>query len=91
METNWICTDPDMNQWGRKIKENIYQFKQDMMYPDGTIIEEEGEINLNHYTDEEINNHLSPYGWNIQKLKEDNTLGDAKWLMAECIFEQTSY
>jgi len=33
MESKWICTDPDTNQWGRKIGERIYEFKQDMKYP----------------------------------------------------------
>lgn len=91
MKTNWICTDPNMNQWGRKIKDKVYEFKQDIIYPDGSIVEEEAEIDLNNYTEEEINDHLSAYGWSIEQLKEENSLGDAEWLMAECIFEQEVY
>lgn len=77
MNTEWKCTDPDMNQWGRKINEKVYEFKQDMKYPDGFIITEEEEINLNEYTEEEIEDHLSPYGWTIKQLKEENSLEDA--------------
>ena len=85
----WICTDPDVNQFGRKIGDKLYEFKQDMKYPNDVVVVEENEINLNDYTEEEINDHLSPYGWSIEQLKEENTLEDAEWLMAECIFEQT--
>jgi len=88
MKTDWICTDPDMNQWGRKIGERTYEFKQDMKYPDGSVVEEENEINLNDYSEEEINNHLSAYSWSVQQLKNENNLENAEWLMAECIFEQ---
>ena len=52
------------------------------------IVKEEEEINLDEYTDEEINDHLSPYSWSIEQLKEENSLEDSEWLMAECIFEQ---
>jgi len=86
----WICTDPDTNQYGRKLSDKLYEFKQDMKY-NGVIVTEEDEINLNDYTEEEINDHLSPYGWSIEQLKDENTLEDAEWLMAECIFEQTVY
>jgi len=88
-EDKWKCTDPDMNQWGRKTGNKTYEFKQDMKYPDGSIITEEDEINLDNYTDKEINEHLSTYSWSIELLKEENSNEDAEWLMAECIFEQT--
>ena len=86
----WICTDPNINQWGRKIKDKVYEFRQDMKYPDGTIIES-GEINLQDYTNEYINDILSSYDWSIEQLKDENNIEDAEWLMAECIFEQTIY
>lgn len=87
----WKCTDPDMNQWGRLIGDRVYEFKQDMKYPDGSVVEEEETIDLNDYTEEEINDHLSAYGWDIEQLKEENNLENAEWLMAECIFEQIAY
>ena len=33
----WACTDPNTNQYGRKIGEGQYEFKQDVRYPDGTV------------------------------------------------------
>lgn len=87
----WKCTDPDMNQWGRLVGGRVYEFKQDMKYPDGSVVKEEETIDLNDYTEEEINDHLSAYGWDIEQLKEENSLEDAEWLMAECIFEQIAY
>jgi hypothetical protein len=89
--SEWICTDPDTKQFGRKIGQRVYEFKQECKYPDGLIIEEEAEIWLDDYTDEEINDYLSPYSWSIEQLKKDNSLEDAEWLMAECIFEQTIF
>lgn len=91
MKTDWICTDPAVHQWGRKIGKRFYEFKQDIIFPDNTVEEEHLEINLNNFTEEEINDHLSAYGWSIEQLKEENSLEDAEWLMAECIFEQTVY
>jgi len=85
----WICTDPDNNQWGRKLGDKRYEFKQDTKYPNGTTTHEQIEINLNDYSDDEINNHLAPFSWSIEKLKNETNLADAEWLMAECIFEQT--
>ena len=90
-ENEWVCTDSDMNQWGRKIGDRVYEFKQDMKYPNGMVVKEEEEIDLNKYSEEEINDHLSPYGWDIKQLKEENILEDAEWLMAECIFEQIAF
>ena len=88
MDSKWICTDSDMNQWGRKIGEKKYEFKQDMKYPNGMIVHEWEEINLNEYSIEEMNEHLSPYNWSVKQLEAENTPEDAEWLIAECIFEQ---
>ena len=90
METKkWICTDIDAKQYGRKLRDKVYEFKQKTEYPDGFIADEQDVIDLTDYTEEEINSHLSPYGWSIEQLREENTTEDAEWLMAECIFEQT--
>lgn len=88
---NWICIDPNMNQYGRKLKNGVFEFKQDMKYPDGVVVKEQGIIYLEEYTEEEINDILSSYSWSVKQLKEENSLEDAEWLMAECIFEQTIF
>lgn len=87
----WICTDPATKQYGRKISDKVYEFKEEVGYPDGNKYTEQKEIDLNDYTEDEINDHLSPYGWNIIQLKEENSIEGAEWLMAECIFEQTIF
>jgi hypothetical protein len=84
----WICTDPDMNQHGRKIGDKIYEFKQDMTYPDGSIVPEDETIDLNAYSNEQINNHLSTYSWTIESINKENNQEQADMLIAECIFEQ---
>lgn len=89
MENNeWICTDPDCNQWGRKVGERTYEFKQDNKYGE-VVVTEQLTIDLNEWTPPEIEDHLSAYDWSIEQLKEENDLEDAEWLMAECIFEST--
>lgn len=86
----WKCTDPDTNQFGRRISKFIFDFKQDMKYPDGSVIHEELQINVGKYTIDIINEHLDPYGWSLQQLLEETNFDDTLWLIAECIFEQTS-
>lgn len=87
----WTCTDPATNQYGRRISDKVYEFKEEVSYPDGFKYTVQKEIDLKDYTEDEINDHLSPYGWDIIQLKEENPLEHAEWLMAECIFEQTIF
>lgn len=78
----WRCTDPDNNQFGRKIGDKLYEFAENNFSKHETI-------DLNKYSNKEIDEHLSPYGWSIEILKKDHSPEDAEWLYAECIFEQT--
>lgn len=88
----WICTDPSCKQYGRKIGERVFEFKEDVKFPNSPVVTVQKEIDLNDYTDEEINDYLSPYGWSIEILNNENdSNASAEWLMAECIFEQTLY
>jgi hypothetical protein len=87
----WVCTDPNMNQYGRKISDGVYEFKQDMKYPDGSIIKERGEVHLKDYSNEEINDHLSSFGYSIGILKDTMNEANAEWITAECIFEMTIF
>ena len=86
-DRQWICTDPDCNQYGRKIGDKLYEFKQDCNF----IFEETGttqfEINLNEYTEKEKENHLSSFGYTLEELYNEFLPEDAEWLIAECIFE----
>jgi hypothetical protein len=91
MKNNWICTDPDNKQYGRKIAEGIYEFKERNPFHEFNDEGEEIEItiNLSHYSEEEIENHISAYYSSLNELKE--IYGeDSEWIIAECIFEQES-
>ena len=83
----FICTDQDTNQHGRYLGDRVYEFFQDVNTKHGKH-REYGEIDLNSYTEAEIEDHLSPYGYSIEQLFEENDSEDAEWLIAECIFEQ---
>ncbi len=91
MITEWVCTDPDREQYGRKIKNGVYEFKEqdtslDEAYPREFI---ELTINLNQHSDKQIENHISAYYDSIEEI--ENIYGtDAEWIIAECIFEQES-
>jgi hypothetical protein len=98
----WICTDPDQYQFGRKISERLYEFKEFdwfNIFPDKSKTLEEAiemkdnwvelTINLNHYTTEEIENHISAYYDSIEQVKEIYD-DHWEWILAECIFEQES-
>lgn len=93
----WVCTDPDNNQWGMKIGDGHYRFKEfdrfnfdpdslDFDDPDNWV---ELDIILSDYTDEQIANHISAYYDSMYQLKEYYG-EDSEWIIAECIFEQES-
>lgn len=88
----WVCTDLDNQQYGRKINNGHYEFKElNRNTSDYEKLDEwiEGEVVLSNYTDSQIQNHLSAYYDSIQEVKD--TYGDNwEWIVAECIFEQES-
>jgi hypothetical protein len=91
LDSDWICTDSSNNQYGRQTGRRTFEFKQDIITEGITEIVQT-EIDLDDYTLDEINNHLSPYGWDVdQLLNENDSNVSAEWLMAECIFEQTIF
>lgn len=78
----WVCTDPDNNQWGRWLGGRCFEFRETLYG-----VEVEIEINLDEYTDKQIEDHISAYYNNLDQLKgyyEESS----DWIIAECIFEQ---
>jgi rubredoxin len=74
----WVCTDPDTNQYGRRLSTYKYEFKEDDKKP--TIID------LEKYTWEEICNCCEGYYPNMDELF--STYGaQSTWIIAECCFE----
>lgn len=80
LNNDWICTDPDNQQYGRKIKKNVFEFK------------ERGEhlvIDLTKYSQAQKESFIASYYGNIQNCKNECGL-NYLWILAECIFEQES-
>jgi hypothetical protein len=87
----WVCTDLDRKQYGKKLDEGHYMFKEfhsefAETYEDQWI---EMDILLSYYDEDQINNHISSYYDSVDQIKE--LYGDEwEWIVAECIFEQES-
>ena len=58
-KNKWICTDKNNEQYGRKITENIYEFKEKGIQ----LV-----IDLDNYTSEEMKKAYEPYGFPIGSL-----------------------
>jgi hypothetical protein len=99
----WTCTDPDNHQYGRKVKDGVYEFKE--WIGGGKLDEsieetikqefdnpgcwEQDTISLSDYTEEQIESHVTSYYDSLTHLKE--IYGDSwEWITAECIFEMES-
>ena len=81
---NWIVTDADHKQYGRKISEYVYEFKEYNKLDDDW---EEMTIDLTKYTLQEIESIISPYYKSINEVQELYKQ-KSNWILAECIFEQ---
>lgn len=94
-QEKWTCTDIDNLQYGRHIKDNVFEFKELCKFENLEV--EVGEyiqmqINLDDFSKEEIEEHISAYGYKYSEgTDRDNKLfSDWPWIFAECIFEQLS-
>lgn len=88
---DWECTDLDNEQYGRFISDRIYEFKEKNRglseYGEEEFIEIY--VNLDNYTEGEVEEYTSPYYDSIEEIIE--IYGDSSdWIIAECIFEQES-
>lgn len=79
-QEGFICTDPDTNQWVKKISDTVFHVFEN---------EETHEINISEHTEKEILGYISPYGYTLESVKE--IYGeDANQIIAECIAETDS-
>lgn len=91
MDKNWVCTDIDNQQYGRRLSRSIFEFKEKSRDLDEY---DEGEeiqllINLDDYSTEQIDDYISGYYQDINEIQ--NIYGtESSWIIAECIFEQES-
>ena len=83
--TDWIATDPSLKQYGRRISEKVFEFKEEGK---DTL-----EIDLTEYNEQEIEYAINTFGYTaINKPNHDCIFDlygqEAYWVMAECIFEE---
>lgn len=83
----WICTDPDSQQYGVKITDKIFSFRE----PD-----RQGTVNLDDYEIKEQEHIINAYGYTLAEGADRATRllnvkehykDSANWIIAECIFE----
>jgi len=85
----WKITDPSCNQMFKKISDNIFLFKEDRIINPETkeVGTYESEIHLNEYTQDEMFESVSSFGYTFNEMctwiEQDYNLE----LIAECIFE----
>ena len=88
-KTGWLCTDIDSNQYGRQIRDVLFEFKTGV---NGEIFP----IDINEYNIKEVEHIINAYGYTF--MKNDNIVKGyenidtlygkmANWIIAECIFE----
>lgn len=89
----WICTDRDRQQYGRKLCDGHYEFREaNPAFLENPSKEDpciEMDIILDHYTDKQIENHVAAYYKSVAEVKEIYGR-NWEWIVAECIFEQES-
>jgi hypothetical protein len=92
-EQGWVCTYVDNQQYGRKLSEGHYEFKEKNprfeLDPQNENEWVQIDILLAHYTEEQIEDHVSAHYDSVARVKE--IYGEEwEWIVAECIFEQES-
>jgi predicted house-cleaning noncanonical NTP pyrophosphatase (MazG superfamily) len=81
-EQDWKLTDPSCNQYGRKLSDKVFEFKEDRII-DPLSKETElytSVINISDYSQQEIESTLMAFGYDTKDTIED-------WIIAECLFE----
>ena len=75
----WICADPNCYQYQKLIKDKWFDMTQIFEMPDKSYRIVRTSIDLDDYSDEEINNYVTSY------YRSADGLSDG--IIAECIFE----
>jgi len=87
----WICIDPNCNQYRKDIDEEngIFLFKEDRIKDPITkeTYQYESEINLNDYDWWEKVEACETFGYTAKQVDKWITEGEELALIAECIFE----
>ena len=82
--TDWVLTDVDTGQYGKRISKTHFVFKE--------IDREETNIVLQEYTNEQIESCINGYCYTLTDGDNKNVFDlygkEANWIIAECLFEQ---
>lgn len=94
----WVCTDPNNQQYGRQISDMIFEFKEPLfdykfegITPKRFKTDEEIKIaiNLSEYSENDMYDYVSSY-YGYDDFKEFLKTNEGRWVIAECIFELES-
>jgi hypothetical protein len=80
-EEGFTLTDIDTNQWVKQLSETHF-----LVYEKERVFD----IELNDYSEEEIDDFISAYYPSVTTLRESYG-GQSNWIIAECIAEQDCY
>jgi hypothetical protein len=84
----WLLCDDDTKQYGRQLGEGVFEFKEKRPKWRGGQVQ--GVVTLADYNEERREHYASIYYGSLAGLKADCG-EDWEWILAECIFEMTSY
>lgn len=92
---SWYCTDDDCMQYCKKNNERSFNFiemvwldvSKDDMHSDKEYTVKSAWIDLNDYSEHDMECAISGYYKNLQEVRETYH-EEAKQIIAECIFEQ---
>lgn len=82
----WVNTDPDNGQWGRKIGPLKYEFKEVESGPNGDVIIRQEIIALDDYSITQRAEALKAFGYSNDDVSNWDR-DTYRWILAECIFE----
>lgn len=94
----WILTDPDTEQYGRKLSDWVYEFKEktkDDDWMENDFVELE--IDMSKYSANQVEPIINAYGYTLEPWSDGTFIFDlyknketVNWIIAECIFENES-
>jgi hypothetical protein len=79
-KNGFVCTDPDTNQWVKKLSDtNFLVYDNDRIH----------DIELSEYSEDDLNQEVSGYYSNIYEVRR-LYLQNANQIIAECVAENNS-
>lgn len=86
-----VWTNSDDLQIVRHITPDCFELAEVQIYTSDTFVVVRGEVDLAYYTDEEVLNYITGYGYKSIADVEKQYGPEARQIIAECIFENMDY